>query len=263
MYSDKVELDKFYTKESVAKECIGEIDLEEYDFIIEPSAGSGNFFNNINSKNKIGLDLSPEGEGIIKQDWFEYIIDSKYKNVLVIGNPPFGKRNNLSKMFLEHASKFKNVKTIAFILPDVYNKHTLQKAVSNDFRLKEIRMLARDSFEINGKDYHVPCSFFIFDRSEGECLRFDPKKYKETNDWEYGTKIDYDFFVMGASLKTVKDKPDETNRGYYIKVKKGISIEQVKDNFIKGEWKGFSSANGGVSWFTKPEVVKEYIKQYN
>jgi 16S rRNA A1518/A1519 N6-dimethyltransferase RsmA/KsgA/DIM1 with predicted DNA glycosylase/AP lyase activity len=100
-YSEKVELDKFYTKESIAKKCIDSIDIDSYDLIIEPSAGGGSFFNNIDSLNKIGLDLLPESKDIIKQDWFDYKIDNKYKNVLVIGNPPFGKRNKLSGQFIK------------------------------------------------------------------------------------------------------------------------------------------------------------------
>lgn len=262
MYSNKVELDKFYTKKEVAIACIDYLDLEEYDLIIEPSAGSGSFFNNINTNNKIGLDLFPENENIKQADWFKYSISQEYKNVLIVGNPPFGKRNHLSKKFIEHAASFENVKTIAFILPNVYNKHTLQKIVPKSFRLKDIINLPRNSFQINGEDYHVPCSFFIFDKSNGNCLRFNPDNYKETKDWRYGTKDDYDFFVMGASLKTVKDKPEETNRGYYIKVKNGKSIETIKDNFKNGNWEGYSSATGGVSWLTKPEVVKSYSEQY-
>ena len=263
MYSNKAELDKFYTKEKVAVSCIDRIDLSKYDLIIEPSAGSGSFYNNIDSEDKLGIDLYPENDEIIQGDWFEFKIEPFFKNVLIIGNPPFGKRNVLSKKFLEHAASFSNVKTIAFVLPNVYNKHTLQKSVPKEFRLKEIFELPKNSFEIDGEDYHVPCSFFIFDKSKGDCLRFNPELYTETDDWTYANRREYDFFVMGAALNTVKDIPEENNRGYYIKVKKNKDIQKIKDNFINGNWKGFSSANGGVSWLTKPEVVKEYISQYN
>ena len=67
---------------------------------------------------------------------------------------------------------------------------------------------------------------------------------------------------MGAALNTVKDIPEENNRGYYIRVKDRKRINKVKNNFINGDWRGFSSANGGVAWLTKPEVVKEYRHQY-
>jgi hypothetical protein len=259
MYSAKIELDKFYTKPNIVENCISCIDFNQYDLVIEPSAGSGSFYNVIPHNNKIGLDLLPENQNIIKCDWFEYQIDTAYEKVLIIGNPPFGKRNKLSRMFLEHSSKFINVYTIAFILPDVYNKHTLQKFVPKEFRLKTIMKLDRNSFTINGKDYHVPCSFFVFEKSIGTCLRFDPDAYKETDDWTFGKPNDYDFFVMGASINTVKDVPTKNNRGYYIKVKSEIDPINVRENFKKMKIQNYSSANGGVAWVTKPELVKNYL----
>ena len=177
----------------------------------------------------------------------------------MIGNPPFGKRNKLSKDFISHACSFDNVNTVAFVLPDVFNKHTLQKSAPDSFRLKTIVKLQDNGFTIDNESYHVPCSFFVFDRSEGECLRFNPDLYKETDDWCFGTKTDYDFFVMGASINTIKDIPSDTNRGYYIKVKG--NVEQVKENFRNLKQDGFSSANGGVSWYTKPELVKKYLEK--
>lgn len=257
-YSDKIELDKFYTKESVAIECLKKLDLSEYDMVIEPSAGSGAFFNNIEHKNKIGLDLLPESPLISKQDWFEYEIDQKFENALVIGNPPFGKRNKLSGEFIKHACSFNNVKTIAFILPNVYNKHTLQKHFSKDFRLKKVVDLGDNAFEIDGEEYHVPCSFYIFDKSEGECLRFRAEDWTESKDWTFGDCKDYSFYVMGAAPKRLKMKPHKNNRGYYIKVKDGIEVSGVRRKFRHNLWNGNSSANGGVAWLTKPELVYQY-----
>lgn len=88
MYSNKIALDKFYTKEEVAKQCVKCIDLASYDFVIEPSAGSGAFLKAISHKNVLGIDIEPEIPSIKKMSWFDYQIPSEYKNVLVIGNPP-------------------------------------------------------------------------------------------------------------------------------------------------------------------------------
>ena len=258
MYSEKVSLDKFYTKPNVVLKCIEHIDFSIYDFVIEPSAGSGAFFHQIPHKNKIGLDLEPEADGIVYGDWFNYKIDNQYQKVLVIGNPPFGKRNHLSKKFIQHTCSFDSVYTIAFILPDVYNKHTLQKSVSPSFRLKEIIKLEDDAFLVDGNSYHVPCSFFIFEKSTGPCLRFNHELYKETQHWRYGDKNNYDFFVLGAAINSIKDVPTDTNRGYYIKVKRGIKVDSVKQNFKNLKPITFSSVSGGVAWITKPELVKIY-----
>ena len=39
----KQELDKFYTKKDVVEQLLKEIDLKNFDLIIEPSAGNGGF----------------------------------------------------------------------------------------------------------------------------------------------------------------------------------------------------------------------------
>ncbi len=129
-------LDKYYTKKEIALFCLDKLNTKVYDFIIEPSAGNGAFYDDIKHDNKIGLDISPDNSNIIKQDWFTYNIDSCYKNVLIIGNPPFGINNILSTAFLKHSFSFENVKTVAFILPNVYKKHTKQKVISNNGELK-------------------------------------------------------------------------------------------------------------------------------
>lgn len=263
MYSTKKELDKFYTKVEVAKSCISSINLSEFSLIIEPSAGGGSFFNNINHSNKIGLDLKPESEGIIEYNWFDFNINPNEEKVLIIGNPPFGKRNKLSIEFIKHACSFENVYSIAFILPEVFKKHTLQKYVPKEFRLKKIIDLDKESFEVDGISYHVPCSFFIFEKSEGIDLRFDASLYKETEDFKYGTKEDYDFFVLGAAPGTTKKIPDSNNRGYFIKVKECKDIEEIENKFKNCKWTGLSSANGGVFWLTKPELIKKYKDFYS
>lgn len=258
MYSKRQDFDKFYTKEEVVKDCLEYIDFNLYDFVIEPSAGAGAFYCQIKHSNKIGIDILPEAPDIVYGDWLKYNIPITYQKVLIIGNPPYGLRNKLSRKFLEHSVSFSNVFTIAFILPDVYNKHTMQRYVPEDYRLKHIVKLQNDSFTIEGESYHVPCSFFVFEKSEGKCLRFKPELYKETEHWEFGNKDNYDFFVMGASINTVKDYPEKNNRGYHIKVKGNTTVQKVKDNFRKLKCESYSSVNGGVAWITKPELVKNY-----
>ena len=267
LHSKKIDYDKFYTKKSVVELCIDIIDFSIYDFVIEPSAGSGNFLYKIPHENKIGIDIKPESRDILEMSWFDYNIPKQYSKVLIIGNPPFGIRNKLSKQFIEHSLKFSNVYTIAFILPNVYNKHTMQRKIPKEYRIKTILKLPKDSFEINGELYHVPCDFFVFEKSKGIDLRFDTSLYQETKDWEYAKESDYDFYIMGASFD-IKDKPENNNRGYYIKVKSNKDLERVRNNFknmrelkMRGYIQGYSSVNGGAYWVTKPELIKFY-KEY-
>lgn len=259
MYSDKINFDKFYTKKEIAKACLDCINVSEFDFILEPSAGNGAFLKQIEHSNVVGIDLEPECDSILQMDFFNYEIDNLYANVLVIGNPPFGKRNKLSVAFIKHATSFLNVKTVAFILPNVFRKHTLQKCIPKEYRIKQIIELPANSFMVKDSDINIPCSFFILEKSEGKCLRFNANLYNECDDFCFGNETYYDFFVMGAAPNIIKSKPEKNNRGYYIKVKLGKCVNNVIDNFKKIKWVGLSSVNGGVFWLTKPELVKGYI----
>lgn len=262
----KQELDKFYTKKDVVSNLLKNIDLKSFDLIIEPSAGSGSFSDFLFPYNSVALDIAPEKDYIIEQDWFTFPIHNSYRKVLVIGNPPFGLRNNLSKKFIEHSLKINSVNTIAFVLPNVFNKHTNQSIFPPEWNLKSIEKLPKDSFTLDGVEYHVPCSFYVWTKDYVEKnLRFNPEDYK-TDDFEYilnKEKEKADFFVMGASPRVVKEVSDVhvNNRGYYIKSLIGKDI--LMDKFRKINWTEHSnsSVNGGVSWFSKPELIKVYEEQ--
>ena len=254
------QLDKYYTKESVVKKCLRQVDLDAYDFVIDPSVGSGSFYNRIPHTEKVAIDIAPEMKDAVTSDYLEYEISDRYRKVLVIGNPPFGRNHSLSTAFLTHSLSFANVSTIAFVLPDVYKKHTRQRFLPNNWRIKSITALGRYPFTIDGDDYHIQSSFFVFDRSAGKDLRFDPKKYAWCSDFDWGTKENFDVFMFGASPKKVIMNPTSNNRGHFIKSK--IGTTKLIDNIKNIDWTGLSCANGGVYWLTKSEVIKQYNETY-
>lgn len=128
-------LDKFYTNPEYSNKCIEKVFelYQQFDFIVEPSAGNGSFLNQINKVNKIGIDIYPESDEIIKMDFFDYLPTDEYKNILVIGNPPFGKVSSLAIKFFNHAAKWSNV--IAFIIPRTFRKISVQNRLDNSFKL--------------------------------------------------------------------------------------------------------------------------------
>lgn len=130
-------LDKFYTIPSCSKNCIDKVDelydSTKWDLTVEPSAGNGSFLNQISSVNKIGIDISPEDPNIIKQDFFDYSPPSNKTNVLVIGNPPFGRVSSLAIKFFNHSAKWASV--IAFIIPRTFRKSSVQNKLDRWFHL--------------------------------------------------------------------------------------------------------------------------------
>ena len=91
------DLDKFYTHPDIAKKFVDAVNqyfpLSNYELVVEPSAGNGNILQYLPS-GSIGLDIQPEGNNIIKQDFFEYTspYHPLFNNISIacVGNPPFG-----------------------------------------------------------------------------------------------------------------------------------------------------------------------------
>ena len=177
-------LDKFYTLPEFSKKCIDKVcelyDITGWDLIIEPSAGNGSFLNQIPSNNKIGIDIFPEHQDIIKQDFFDYHPLPVHKNILVIGNPPFGRVSSLAIKFFNNSAKWANV--IAFIIPRTFRKTSVQNRLNNMFHLvydEEIPNNPCCFYPVMS----VKCCFQIWERKDIERAFVDlPKTH---TDWEF------------------------------------------------------------------------------
>lgn len=159
--------DKYYTKPDVAKLCVRYIDdLDSYDNIIEPSAGNGAFLEYLPKYE--AYDILPEHKDIIRQDFL--LLDKNYEGkTLFIGNPPFGKRYSLVKAFVKKCIEL-NAYTIAFILPETFKKKTNQgyNIFPNEFKLKLIINLPKNSFFNGADNYDIPCAFFVWTKRGGQ-----------------------------------------------------------------------------------------------
>lgn len=260
----KCDNDKFYTKPEVAEMCVGflrnTLGIESY-YVIEPSAGGGSFSSLLDC---LAMDLVPEKEDIIQKDFFEWNSKGLPDKLLLLGNPPFGSANSLSKAFISHGIK-EGVSTIAFVLPNTFRKYTTQKVFPSDWKLIGEMELPSQSFTLQGRDYHVPCVFQVWSCVEdGDDLR-EIKGREYTNDFSFVRKnANPDLFIFGAAPSKILRPEDvsKNNRGYYLTVTGDLDTFKGKAKNI--DWKQFgnSSVNGGVSWFTKTEIVKVWEEYY-
>lgn len=252
-------IDKFYTQKEVAKECIDLVpELDSYDLIIEPSAGSGSFSSQLNC---IAYDIEPESEGIIAQDWFTTSPIAN-KHILVIGNPPFGSRSSLAKAFIRHSQNI-GAETIAFILPDTFSKLSNQSLslFPKDWKLIVEHKLSNSNFTVqdNTKPYYVPCSFYVWTKRDSD-INLRQTKAEPSEDFEFlprGSE-NADFTINGNSGK-VKELSEVTNSKaeHYIKAK-NKSAEELKEIFKKLDYTFLSSVNGGNAWIGQQEILKAY-----
>lgn len=250
----KDELDRFYTKDEVAKTCVDILlsHCREDDLFIEPSAGGGAFFRQL-PRNKIGVDLSPQCEGVIEQDWLTFSVP---ESSVVTGNPPFGTRNALTKAFIKHS--ITSAKVVAFVLPKSYRKESMQSVFPEEWCLVEEVELPYNSFLLDGEDYHVPCVFQIWKKDSPINLRESVKTKITTEDFSFVKKEDADWFVFGSSPSKILEKSLvlPNNRGYYIRQ----NTDEVLRIFRAIDWKtkANSSVSGGVAWFSKQEIINAY-----
>jgi predicted RNA methylase len=251
-------LDKFYTKPSVALECIKDVSIETFDVVIEPSAGSGSFSSQI--PNCVALDLDPENQNIIKQDFFKFLPEQPDLNILVIGNPPFGVQNNLAINFFNHAAKFAN--TIAFILPRSFKKQSIQERLNLNFTLLLEKDLPKNSFTLEDKELDVPCVFQIWVKTN---IPRKKEEIKTVSDFIFVKKEDMpDLYVQrvggraGTAGSDWQERSEQSN--YFVKI---IDSKISKETFIETvnsiKWKDRDHTVGPRS-LSKKELIKGLIE---
>lgn len=248
--------DKFYTKPEIAKKLISLLDLNEYDVVIEPSAGNGSFSSNITHKNLIALDILPENDSILEMDWFEFTFEKTGK-ILVIGNPPFGRQGSLVTKFFLKCSEI-NADTIAFIVPKSFKKDSLKNKIPIQYHLLSEIDLDDDSFTLDGKTYSVPCVFQIWGLSTVMREKIELKKSSDLLEFVKKTdNPDYSFrrvgFYAGTISEVVNDKSEQSH--YFIK-----SSNTVKEFLKNYDWEHNNTS--GPKSIGKGEIISILEKKF-
>lgn len=253
-------LDKFYTNNDIAEQCVKNFlnihSFEEYDIIIEPSAGAGVFLKYL-PEQTIGLDISPEHSSIIKQDYLLWKPDSN-KNYLVIGNPPFGKNSSLAKKFFNYSVY---AKTIAFILPRTFKKVSIQNTLDLNFHLVFEKDLPLNSFTEFGKPKSVPCVFQIWDKKSKKrqkiVLEITHSDFVFTSKEEASFAIRRVGGLAGKVLDNFLEYADSSN--YFIK-----ATDDVKEKLrsLYEEFQIAAKNTAGNPSLSKGELVYIYKQKF-
>lgn len=251
--------DAFFTKPEVAKTMLIRLNalypFSQFDIIVEPSAGSGAFSDNLKTYNLEAYDIAPHKRYIRKRDFLTIDV-SRYhaKRALVVGNPPFGRQSGLARKFVRHCGEFADV--IAFILPKSFKKKSMQDVFPDKYHLIKQYQVPPNSFVINGVDHDVPCVFQIWELQEharrnrvvdisASCIEFTKKD--EPHDFSI-RRIGVN---AGQICVSTQDKSEQSH--YFIKLKQGTG----KRAFLAA-YKNIRFANDntvGPRSISKPELV--------
>jgi predicted RNA methylase len=263
-------IDKFYTKNDIVKKCLDaivyNIDINENDIFIEPSAGNGSFSNEMNKlfKNVLCYDIEPENNNIIKQDYLELNID-KYNNtqVHIIGNPPFGRQSSLAKKFIKKSCGFAN--SISFILPKSFKKDSFKKSFDLYFHLEYEFDLPNNSFYINNEnnEHNVPCVFQIWVKKNNKRLIQENQKPKYFKFVKKNDNPDLSFRRVGVYAgnidKNFMNKSEQSH--YFIKLNDEINLNEFINKFNTLEFNEKNNTVGPKS-ISKPELINKLNKLY-
>jgi len=179
-------MDKFYTIPAISLNCINTIGSKynwgNWDLVVEPSAGNGSFLLQIPTDKKIGIDISPEHPDIIKMNFFDYCPSPSIgnSNILVIGNPPFGRISSMAVKFFNHSAEWASV--IAFIIPKTFRRVSIQNRLNRMFHL-----VYDDDIPLEPCSFSPPmqakCCFQIWEKKEEP--RDIIKLSNKHDDWEF------------------------------------------------------------------------------
>ena len=260
-------IDKYYTKPEVVNLCLKlikkYIQIKPYDLIIEPSAGNGSFISGIKSlsNNCIFYDLEPENPEIIKQDFLTgnyNELSSKYNNIHIIGNPPFGRQSSLAIKFIRKSCEFCN--SISFILPKSFKKDSLKQKIPLNFHLILESDLPEKSFLVDGIEHDVPCVFQIWKKKTNN--RVEPEKLEPSN-FIFVKQIENpDISVrrvgVNAGYVDVNSVGKSIQSHYFIKFTSSKSLDENIHRLSSIKY-NFNNTVGPRS-ISKQELIKEFFK---
>lgn len=239
------QLDQFYTDPAYAQQFYDEIsqtvDLDQFDHLLEPSAGTGSFYNLLDKKKRIGLDLEPKAAGIIQTDFFDWTPPKKTR-IATIGNPPFGKSAGLAIRFFNRAAEFSDV--IAFVIPRTFRKASVINRLDPHFHCVYDETVPDHSFIFKGTRYNVPCAAQIWVREKKPRDRICTFKLEQISHiFELVQPADSDFAIQRvggrAGLIRTTDRMEFSAESHYfirahdprvLSVFQNVNFDTVKFN---------------------------------
>lgn len=260
--------DQFYTSKELAKESL-ELLLpfikSDTPIWLEPSAGEGAFLLALEDKNMsyLALDIEPKYHNVKNGDFFN--IDKDYlsnefklinkvyakNDLIVIGNPPFGKNSSLAIKFFNKAAQYSDM--IAMILPATFEKLSIQNRLDKSMHLVASFKLSNDLFSFDGKWVSVPTIFQIWEKREGHRDKISKKI--ESEFFSFVKKEEADFAIQRVGVAAGKVKVDfslvSPASHYFIK-----ASEEYRKIFENINWSSVKYNTAGNPSISKRELIE-------
>lgn len=260
--------DQYYTKEDVAYKCLDNMNIDDintFDIVIEPSAGTSNFIYAFKKKfpdyegKLLAYDIDPKTENIKKQDYLKLdITEFKDKKVLVFGNPPFGSNSTLAKKFIKKSCEYATV--IAFILSSSFKKESMNKVFDSYFWLIQEVEIEEDAFIVDNKSHNVDCIFQVWEKRDKK-RNLKVKKRINSTKFKYikvDEKPDFSFRRVGAKAGTASlDLTVSAQSNHFIKLNNPVDdINELIAKINKIDW-GLTNKKGVYPSLPKGQITEQ------
>ncbi|WP_215229085.1 SAM-dependent methyltransferase [Erythrobacter sp. 3-20A1M] len=223
---------------------------------MEPSAGEG-AFSKLLPPGSLAVDIDPRHPDIIKANFLEVELASS-DDIVVIGNPPFGRNSSLAVKFFNHAATFAS--TIGFILPRTFQKHSIHKRLDPHFHCVFEEVLHEDSFVFEGERASVPTVFQIWERrSDKRMVVTLPTTHP---DFEITTPEHADFAIqrVGSRAGRVhRDFSASPNAHYFIEAI-ATDVEVIMRSL---DLASLARRTAGNPSLARTELVAAYVERKN
>ena len=264
-----VDLDQYFTSQALVAQCIEALQevvrLDQFDLILEPSAGSGRFLDALPVDGTLGIDICPSDPRVQKADFFQWQ-PAESKKVLVLGNPPFGQRGALAIRFLNHAMTFAH--TVALILPRSFNKFTFQNRVDRQYQLAYSQNLD-GQFDFREDVVSVQTVFQVWQRSDTLRDLLKPAKshphflmkhahlsrVSESEKQDLVKFADFAIPQVGAKFHPTDPKTITKGSYWFIRLESG-AIRLAFDHLDFAFLEGTNTAHTSLS---KADIVQAYV----
>ena len=258
------ELDQFYTNPDYAKVFLDKVDqhlgLDNFDRIIEPSAGTGSFFNLLDKNKRVGLDLEPKADGVIKMDFFDFDYNQyRGEKILTLGNPPFGKNASLAQKFFNRSAIYSDA--IAFLIPRTFRKASMINRLDRNFHCIFDETVPENQFVFENKPYDVWCAGQIWQKKENKRDKIKIYKLNDVKDFfEIVSPAQSEFAIQrvgggAGTIKTENYKSFSPLSHYFIKPKH----PQVLDIFKECDFESVKYDTAGNPSVAPTELVSMFI----
>lgn len=188
-------MDKFYTRPSVAVECVAAIEqtcgsFDQWSLVVEPSAGGGSFSDALARRLVaacggevplfLAMDVEPAAPGIERRDFFDFCPPPGVGRTLVAGNPPFGRVSSMAVRFFNHAAGWADV--VAFVVPRTFRRVSVQNRLDPSFHLAHDLDIPLEPCAFD-PPMMAKCCFQIWERRS--TPRRIVRQRKTHPDWEF------------------------------------------------------------------------------